>query len=399
MDPSSIDARQGALHPDRMTSITVADSFAYWHSRLDLALAFTTELSEHLPTSLQYALNATTQLRLIGSDIVYDAGNHPTDGTIDRIEAYVDGALVYSLSSTNLDLGAIFAASPEARASTARIAIFAGNDTVTGGAKDDYFNVQGGHDVVMGGAGADIIYGGDGNDHLYGQSPSGGPDGSDTINGDDGADYIQGNAGNDELDGGRGSDRINGGAGDDYIFGNEGNDTINGNTGNDQIDGWTGNDVLRGGQGNDSISGGAGRNIVMGDLGNDTIDSQIGIDTMTGGQGADLFVIGSASAAGSDPSMLTVITDFTLGEDRIEFRTGSGRPQSLLTGTATSYQGAIQQAQTLMTAHEGSNEIAAIQVGGDTYLFYATTGDQPNRALVALDTTAADFDLDDFVRF
>ena len=158
-------------------------------------------------------------------------------------------------------LGNIFAADPTARASAARVALFSGNDAVTGGSKDDYFNVLAGHDVVMGGAGFDSIYGGDGNDHLYGQSPNGGPDGSDYITGDDGNDYIQGNAGNDDLDGGRGSDRINGGAGDDYVFASEGNDTVNGNTGKDYIDGWTGNDVLRGGQGNDMLRGGSGYNV------------------------------------------------------------------------------------------------------------------------------------------
>lgn len=313
-----------------MTTITVTDGFAFFHSKFDLSLAFTAELTERSPAALQFALNPTTQYRLAGSDIVYDSGNHPTDGLITSIQSFVDGNLAFTLTHTDLDLGDVFAADPTTRASTARIALFAGNDSVTGGSKDDYFNVQGGHDVVMGGGGFDTIFGGNGNDHLYGHSPDGGPDGSDYIEGNDGNDYIQGNAGNDEIDGGGGSDRINGGADNDYVFAGEGNDTVNGNKGDDYLDGWAGNDFLRGGQGNDTLYGGAGNNIVMGDLGNDTINAQIGTDTMTGGEGRDLFILGTAQGLATSSSVINTITDFSHGEDRIEFRTA--RPESVLYG-------------------------------------------------------------------
>lgn len=385
-----------------MTTITVEDGFVFFHSRLDLSLAFTAELTERLPTALRFALNDTTQLRLTGTNIIYDSGNHPVDGHIGSIQSHVGDALAYTLTDVNLDLGTVFAAAPTARASTARIAIFSGDDIATGASGDDYFNVLGGHDVVMGGGGSDVILGGDGNDHLYGQSPNGGLDFGDEITGDDGADYIQGNAGEDELDGGRGSDRIQGGADDDYVFGGEGNDTLNGNKGDDFLDGWIGNDVMRGGQGNDELMGGAGRNIVMGDLGNDTIDAQGGIDTLTGGEGDDRFVLGSGAHLPSDPSMLTVITDFTHGEDRIEFRNGiGGKPDSVLSGTATSYQTALQTAQAMMETHSGYNEVAAVQVGSDTYLFYTPqpSSDVPTMTMLALDTIATDFVLEDFVRF
>ena len=385
-----------------MTILTVADGFAYIHSRLDLSLAFTSELTERQPTSLRFALNGTTDLRLTGTNFFYDAGNHPIDGQVDTINGFTGDALAFTLTDTNLDLGDVFAADPAARASAARIAIFSGGDNVAGASLDDLFNVQGGPDVVMGAAGADTIYGGNGNDHLYGQSPNGGSDGADYINGEEGSDYIQGNAGDDDLDGERGSDRIQGGADKDFIFGGEGNDTLNGNKGDDFVDGWTGDDFLRGGQGNDRLTGGSGKNVVMGDLGNDTIDAQVGTDLLTGGGGSDRFVIGGNRGVASDPSGLTAITDFTHGDDRIEFRSGLGtRPDAVLTGTATSYQAATQQAQALMAGRAGDNEVAAIQVGSDTYLFYTPqlTSSVPTIAIVALDAVSTDFTLDDFVRF
>ncbi|MES2497150.1 MAG: calcium-binding protein [Pseudomonadota bacterium] len=385
-----------------MTTITVADGFAFSHSRLTISAAFTGDLVDPSSTSLRFAVDGTTQFALLGGNILYDAENHPTDGTIDSIQSYVDGTLAYSLTDAHLDLGDIFATDPSTRASAARIALFSGDDAAVGGSKNDYFNALGGHDVVMGGAGFDTIIGGDGNDHLYGQSPNGGLDGSDFISGDAGSDYIQGNAGNDELEGGLGSDRINGGADDDYVFGDEGNDTVNGNSGNDYIDGWIGNDVLRGGQGNDMMTGGSGNNIMMGDLGKDTIESLGDTDLLTGGEGADLFIRSASRGLAADSSLLTAITDFTHGEDRIDFRAAIGtRPEAVLSGTAASYEAAIQQAQTMMAARAGDNEIAAVQVGSDTYLFYTAMrmSDVPTVGILALDTTATDFDLEDFVRF
>ncbi|KIN74810.1 calcium-binding protein [Sulfitobacter guttiformis] len=54
--------------------------------------------------------------------------------------------------------------------------------------------------------------------------------------------------------------------------------------------------------GNDTFDGGAG---------NDTVDGGAGDDTMTGGTGADVFIAGANGGA-------DVITDFTLGEDRVD---------------------------------------------------------------------------------
>ncbi len=62
-----------------------------------------------------------------------------------------------------------------------------GSDSVTGSAKDEYFDLKGGDDIVYAGAGDDIVVAGSGNDAVYGGS---------------GADQMKGDAGNDSLDGG-----------------------------------------------------------------------------------------------------------------------------------------------------------------------------------------------------
>ena len=235
-----------------------------------------------------------------------------------------------------------------------------GDDMLSAGAGDDQLIGGTGHDALFGGNGADTLDGGDGNDHLFGQSANGGADAADSLSGGDGSDYLQGNAGNDTLDGGEGSDRINGGANDDLIRGGNGNDTVNGNLGSDIVDGGAGNDSLRGGQGNDSISGGDGNDVVMGDL---------GVDTLSGGAGVDLFLFGGNAAAFAGAAA-DRITDFQDGTDHI----GVGYAVAVvLTGAAQQdFNAAAILAQQLFDGRAGTGEVAAIQVGADTYLFYSS---------------------------
>jgi Ca2+-binding RTX toxin-like protein len=61
------------------------------------------------------------------------------------------------------------------------------DNSVTGSAMDEYFDLQGGDDVAYAGAGDDIVVAGSGNDTVYGGS---------------GDDQMKGDAGNDALDGG-----------------------------------------------------------------------------------------------------------------------------------------------------------------------------------------------------
>ena len=90
-----------------------------------------------------------------------------------------------------------------------------------------------------------------------------------------------------------------GGSGDDVITGNAQDNVLTGNAGDDRLLGVAGADTLIGGAGDDTLEGGEGD------------------DRLTGGAGKDRFVYASADT-GHDR-----ITDFTRGEDRIDF-TGLG---------------------------------------------------------------------------
>ncbi|MBP6020376.1 MAG: retention module-containing protein [Burkholderiaceae bacterium] len=70
-------------------------------------------------------------------------------------------------------------------------------------------DIDGGDDILRGGAGEDIIFGQGGDDQLYGG------DGNDILYGGSGADKLYGGDGNDRLVGGKGNDELTGGAGDD----------------------------------------------------------------------------------------------------------------------------------------------------------------------------------------
>lgn len=241
----------------------------------------------------------------------------------------------------------------------------AGADRLTGGD---------GGDMIQGGAGSDTLLGGAGNDHLYGRAAAGGADGADSLIGGDGNDYLQGNAGADTLDGGAGSDRMFGGADGDLIRGGGGNDTINGNTGDDTIAGGDDNDAIKGGQGNDLLAGDAGNDMLSGDLGDDTLAGGAGIDWLTGGSGADTFRFAGHDAAfatsGGSAWTSDTITDFVHGTDRLALGFGIA---SVLTGSAQADMAAADShAATLLAGHAGS--VAAIGVGADTYLFYASSG-------------------------
>ncbi|ENM5723661.1 VWA domain-containing protein, partial [Vibrio mimicus] len=100
-------------------------------------------------------------------------------------------------------------------------------------------------------------------------------------------------------------DIAHGGGGNDRIYGQGGVDLMFGGSGNDYIYGGEGNDGLRGGTGNDSLDGGVGNDILIGGLGN---------DILTGGEGEDLFKWVDRDLDGSKDR----ITDFTIGEDKID---------------------------------------------------------------------------------
>lgn len=263
--------------------------------------------------------------------------------------------------------------------------------TAHGGAGNDHVLATDGADWLDGGDGADTLLGAGGNDHIFGNAQAamqGSADGADMIDAGAGADYVNGNAGNDVIQGGAGSDRLYGGAGDDLITGDKdddivhglaapGNDHLNGNKGNDTLDGGWGNDDLHGGQGNDLLKGGEGDDLLMGDIGNDTLDGGGGADVLTGGEGADLFVVTAVNTSGlpfvpTNTSPVDEIADFQSGTDHIQL--AFHVTAIVQGGTATDLVQAAQFATNVLHAAPLAGEVAAVQVGADTYLFFASDG-------------------------
>lgn len=252
-------------------------------------------------------------------------------------------------------------------------------------------------DVLMGGGGTDTISGGAGNDHIYGNllsSTQGAADGADLIDTGGGSDYVNGNAGNDTITASTGSNRLYGGQGDDtiHVTGN-GINHLNGNLGDDTLIIDSGTNDAHGGQGNDTIQASGGDNQSFGEMGNDVIWAGSGFDRMTGGAGSDLFVL--SGPANTNPAIWDEIVDFTDGSDKLHMDANGGLP--LVFHAATSFGDEASAAAYAQAAFgSATGEAAALQVGGDTYLFY-TIGAGTD-AVVKLDAVNAGLiDQSDFV--
>ena len=176
---------------------------------------------------------------------------------------------------------------------------------------------NGGYGVQLTSNGLNVVTGTSGPDNLTGSSVS---------------DVISGAVGDDTLHGGGGDDLLLGGAGNDTLFGDGGNDVLFGGNedaaGENVLSGGSGNDYLVGGYGNDSLDGGSGNDILVGLEGNDTLIGGAGADTLTGGSGADHFVydtpdslvmVNSNTAYSGTNSHPDIITDFTTGQDKLQF--------------------------------------------------------------------------------
>ena len=282
-------------------------------------------------------------------------------------------------SSVHLDPGSL--SSVGGLLSNLAIAFGTSICTAIGGSGNDYIQGNDQADVLRGGGGSDVLVGGVGNDHLYGYGPDGAgkADGDDSIDVGGGANYANGNAGNDTIVGGDGDNRIYGGQGNDSITLGNGSNHVNGNAGDDTIQVGGGNNVVMGGQGNDVIRLGSGNDVASGDLGDDHVFAGSGYDLMTGGGGSDVFHFGpglaAASRSGALAGYVDEITDFSHGTDHVAlgFAVSDG---AFLVGTGVygAVGDAMSAASALLRAHAGSGEVAAMQVGGDTVLFYDSTG-------------------------
>jgi serralysin len=282
-----------------------------------------------------------------------------------------------------------------------------GNDTIVSASApaDDDGNVNDA-DYLNGGAGSDSIFGSDGNEHIWGNestSVAGSADGADYIDAGAGKDYVNGNAGNDIIYGGDDNDRLYGGAGDDSVDGGDGLDYIQGNKGDDYLLGFDGDDTIRGGADDDFLNGGADNDVLMGDAGDDFLVGGDGYDVLTGGAGEDVFAFSyngpnESSIDGIPDGETDVITDFTQGDDIIAL--GFTVDAILLNPTVVNdLQTAFFAANGLLSTTDSDGpEVAAIQVGADTYLFYDADGGTGNADSVIKLTgiTAADLETDDF---
>ncbi len=181
------------------------------------------------------------------------------------------------------------------------------SDRLQGG--DDVLRGGAGNDWLEGGAGNDMLFGGDDDDLLVGDTSStaglGAPlliglndgmsldaalalsgsregesaldnlllmviideltGGDDTLEGGPGDDILTGGTGNDKLGGGTGADLLDGGDGRDELAGGPGDDYLHGGSGADRLDGGSGADWLEGGAGSDALEGGDGNDVLVGD--------------------------------------------------------------------------------------------------------------------------------------
>ncbi len=252
----------------------------------------------------------------------------------------------------------------------------AGNDTLIGGAVDDFISGDEGSDSLVGGGGNDTlfadaddvldgglgydvvvgigevgievdlvladveaVYGSEGNDTLRGKGAGNddsvvlyGRGGDDILTGSRGGSVLSGDEGNDTLNAVEGSDLVLGGTGDDFIVGLSlsiqnaiGTDTIFGGAGNDTVDILNyGDNLIFGGDGEDSLTGGYGDDSVSGDDGHDTIRDLGGDNTLSGGNGNDKIFGGDGdeiiSGGGGNDTIWS-----SQGDDWIEAGEGDDR--------------------------------------------------------------------------
>ncbi|MEA5601281.1 phytase [Nostoc sp. UHCC 0252] len=184
-----------------------------------------------------------------------------------------------------------------------------------------FFNAGDGADFIEGTEG-NTIEAGNGDDTVLAGSES-------SVSGNEGSDRIfigqNSPAKNTSADGGNGDDVITvvEASGSNDLFGAEGDDTLTVIEGSRQsLFGGSGNDTLRSGGNNNRLYGGSGDDTLFSNIndslfggdGNDVLFAgQQGSNRLTGGTGADQFWIANASL----PTSKNIVTDFTIGTDKI----------------------------------------------------------------------------------
>ncbi|MDX2275226.1 MAG: calcium-binding protein [Hyphomonadaceae bacterium] len=123
----------------------------------------------------------------------YEVDGGPSQGTINRIRVYEQGAWVADLNGLSIEAATFSNYVQAGNVSGFLNTVFAGADT---------FNGNTGADVFFGRAGADTLNGAGGADKLNGEN------GADTLNGGNGNDTLIGGAQVDTLTGGAGADKF-----------------------------------------------------------------------------------------------------------------------------------------------------------------------------------------------
>ena len=175
------------------------------------------------------------------------------------------------------------------------------------------------------------------NDNILGNAAN------NTLKGNNGNDSLEGRGGNDALDGGAGNDTLSGGTGTDTLIGGLGNDiyvtdggdtiTEASNGGTDTVQSsvthtlalnvenltLTGSAAINGTGNtlNNVIMGNSAVNTLNGGTGTDTLVGGAGNDNLTGGSGNDTFVFNTVTESGTTATASDVITDFVIGQDKI----------------------------------------------------------------------------------
>lgn len=112
-----------------------------------------------------------------------------------------------------------------------------------------------------------------------------------------------------------------------------------------------GGGLLVGTGGNDILQGHDGDDVIVGDAGDDIIRDGAGSDILTGGAGADVFILSADGVADT-------ITDFTLGEDRIDLSLWPMlRDISQLTMTIQPYGMDIAYGDELLIVHSADGQM------------------------------------------
>jgi Ca2+-binding RTX toxin-like protein len=270
-----------------------------------------------------------------------------------------------------------------------------GIDTIYAAGGNDVLKGGGGADKLYGGAGTDTADYSDSDsgvevslaagagaggtaegDKLYEIENLSGSAFDDTLAGDENANSLYGEAGNDVLKGGGGTDKLYGGSGDDQLNSDAMGDVLDGGTGNDTANfadaqagvavnlaygrfNWgthlqpvpqgTPDNIVNvesvyGSNTHDYIVGDGQANVLTGNGGVDRIWGGDGADVINGGSGNDLLNGGGANdtfvfnlnAAGDVDLGKDTISDFTDGQDRLQFDDG-------IFGSFAEVQAAMQQ--------------------------------------------------------